>query len=347
MAIKPEQLPAQLARSLAPAYLIAGAEPLLVQECRDQVIRAAQARGFVERTVHDVNARFDWNRLAEDSAAPSLFSARRILDIRLPTGKPGNEGSAALVDLAQAADPDVLVLVSAGDWSAAMRKLKWATALAAAGVLVEVWPVKPAQLPDWIRQRMSRAGLQPEPAAVALLASLVEGNLLAAQQEIDKLVLRGCGNRVTTDDVERAVANSARFDAFRLVECALQGQLGESLRVAAGLQRTGVAIQAVTGAIYHELTLADSARAAISAGESEAAVFGRLRVWPARQAAMRQALRRLSARQFGDSFRSLGLIDRQSKGRADGDAWQTLDRLLWSLCEPASGSARAAPAGPR
>lgn len=343
MAIKPEQLPAQLARSLAPAYLIAGAEPLLVQECRDQVIRAAQARGFVERTVHDANARFDWNRLAEDSAAPSLFSSRKILDIRLASGKPGNEGSAALVDLVQAADPDVLVLVSAGDWSGAMRKAKWATALAAAGVLVEVWPVKPAQLPDWIRQRMSRAGLQPEPAAVALLAALVEGNLLAAQQEIDKLVLRGCGNRVTADDVERAVANSTRFDAFRLVECALQGRLDECLRVAAGLQRTGVAIQAVTGAVYHALTLADSARSAISAGEGEAAVFGRLRIWQDRQAAMRQALRRLSARQFGDSFRALGLIDRQSKGRADGDAWQTLDRLLWSLCEPAaSGLARTA-----
>jgi DNA polymerase-3 subunit delta len=344
MSIKPEQLPAQLARSLAPAYLIAGTEPLLVQECRDQVIHAAQARGFVERTVHEVTARFDWNRLMEDSAAPSLFSSRKVLDIRLPTGKPGNDGSAALVALAGAADPDVLVLVSAGDWSGAMRKLKWVTALAAAGVMVEIWPIKPAQLPDWIRQRMSRAGLQPEPAAVALLAALVEGNLLAAQQEIDLLVLRGHAPRVTIDDVERAVANSARFDAFRLVDCLLQGQLDAGLRVATGLQRTGVAIQAVTGAIYRELTLADAARAAISGGESEAAVFGRLRVWPARQGPMRQALRRLSARHFGDAFRALGLIDRQSKGRAEGDAWQTLDRLLCSLCEPTTASGLARPA---
>lgn len=336
MSIRPEQLPAQLARSLAPVYLVAGTEPLLLQECRDQIIRAAQAQGYAERTVHEVTARFDWSRLAEESAAPSLFSSRRILDIRLPTGKPGSDGSAALVELAKAADPDVLVLVSAGEWSAAMRKLKWATTLAAAGVLVEIWPVKPAQLPDWIRQRMSRAGLDPEPAAVALLAELVEGNLLAAQQEVDKLVLLGRDTRVTTDDVERAVANSARFDAFRLVECALQGQLDECLRVAAGLQRTGVAIQAVTGAIYRELSIADSARSAIGAGEGEAAVFGRLRIWPARQAPLRRALRRLSARHFGDSFRALGLIDRQSKGRAEGDAWETLDHLLWFLCEPSS-----------
>lgn len=332
--MKPEQLAAQLERSLAPVYLIAGSEPLLVQECRDRVIRAAQAAGFAERTVHDTGGRFDWSRLAEDSAALSLFSARRILDIRLPTGKPGNEGAAALVELAASPDPDLLLLVSAGEWSAAMRKLKWVTALTKAGVLVEVWPVKPAELPDWIARRMRQAGLQPEPAAVALLAELVEGNLLAAQQEIDKLLLLGAGGKVTTGDVERAVADSARFDAFRLVECMLGGRLDECLRVAAGLQRTGVPIQAITGALYRELMLVDGVRAAVGAGESESEAFGRLRVWPARQAPMRQALRRLSARQFGDSFRALCLIDRQSKGRAEGDAWQTLDRMLWFLCDP-------------
>jgi DNA polymerase-3 subunit delta len=336
MAIKPEQLPGLLQRSLARVYLIAGPEPLLVQECRDQVIRAAQAQGFVERAVHDIGRNFDWDQLQQESAAPSLFASRKILDLRLPTGKPGTDGSAALVELARAADPDVLLLVSSGDWSTAMRKLKWATELAGAGVLVEIWPVKPAQLPAWIRQRMKSAGLEPEPAAISLLTELVEGNLLAAQQEIDKLLLLGHSARVTVDDVAQVVASSARFDAFRLVECALQGKLDECLRVAAGLQRTGVAIQAVTGAMYRELSVADAARSAIGAGESEAAVFGRLRIWPARQAPMRRALGRLSAFDFGEVFRALGLIDRQSKGRAAGDAWQTLDRLLWFLCDPAA-----------
>jgi len=187
---------------------------------------------------------------------------------------------------------------------------------------------------------MKRAGLDPEPAAVALLAELVEGNLLAAQQEIDKLLLLDHAARVTVDDVSRAVASSARFDSFRLVECALQGQPDECLRVAAGLQRTGVPIQVVTGAMYHELMIADSARSAIGSGESEAAVFGRLRIWPARQGAIRSALGRLTAFHFGEVFRALGLIDRQSKGRAAGDAWQTLDRLLWYLCDPAAVSLR-------
>jgi DNA polymerase-3 subunit delta len=334
MAIKPEQLPALLQRSLAQVYLIAGTEHLLVQECRDQVIHAAHAHGFTERGVHEVGRKFDWEQLGEESAALSLFASRKIVDLRLPTGKPGADGSKALVKLAQRKDPDVLLLVSSGDWSVAIRKLKWASELAKAGVLVEIWPIKPPQLPDWIEKRMQRAGLQPEPAAVALLAELVEGNLLAAQQEIDKLLLLNQARRVTVDDVARSAASSARFDAFRLVECALQGALDECLRVAAGLQRTGVPIQAVTGAMYRELTVADTARAAIAAGESEATAFSRLRVWQARQGPMRKALRRLSAFQFGEVFRTLGLIDRQSKGRAAGDAWHALDRLLWFLCDP-------------
>jgi len=281
---------------------------------------------------------FDWERLSEDSAAPSLFSSRKIMDIRLPSGKPGADGARALLEMAESRDPDVLMLVTSGEWSTAMRKLKWASGLAAAGVLVEVWPVKPQQLPAWIRDRMKRAGLQPDAEAVALLAELVEGNLLAAQQEIDKLKLLDRGPRVTADDVARSVANSARFDSFRLVDCALQGHLGECLRVAAGLQRTDVPIQVVTGALYRELTVADGVRSAIASGMPEQAAFGKLRVWQSRQGQIRQAIGRLSAENFNDCFRGLSLIDRQSKGRARGDAWETLDRLLWFLCAPGQAS---------
>ena len=306
----------------------------MVQESRDRIIKAAQQQGFGERTVQDVAKNFDWGLLEEEASALSLFSSRKILDIRLPTGRPGIDGSKALVKMVEAADPDILLLLSCGKWDTSLRKSKWATVLARAGVLVEIWPVKPQQLPQWIRGRMVAVGLDPEPDAVAMLADLVEGNLLAAQQEIDKLVLLEQGARVSADDVTRAVANSARFDAFRLVECVLQGQLGECLRVASGLQRTGVAIQAVSGALYRELTLTETVRLAIQSGENESSVFNKLRIWPARQGPVRQALRRLSDFDFGESFRALALIDRQSKGRAPGDPWHSLDRLLWFLCDP-------------
>jgi len=181
---------------------------------------------------------------------------------------------------------------------------------------------------------MRRAGLEAEPAAIDLLSELVEGNLLAAQQEIDKLVLLDQGSAVTTDMISHAVANSARFDSFRLVESALRGRLSECLRVAAGLQRTNIPIQLVTGSLYRELMLADSARAAIRSGENESSVFRKLQIWPARQGPMQQAMKRMVESGFGEAFRALALIDRQSKGRAAGDPWQSLDRLLWALCEP-------------
>lgn len=332
MAVRPDQLPALLERALAPVYLVAGAEPLLVQECRDLIIQAAQRQGFTERTVHDVDTNFDWGRLAEESAALSLFATRKIVDIRLPTGRPGREGAEALQEAVAGGDADILILITCGQWEAAQRKSKWAAAIARAGVLVEVWPVKPRELPQWIRTRMKSAGLQPDPEAVTLLADLVEGNLLAAQQEIEKMRLLDHGPRVTAEDVSRVVANSARFDAFRLVECVLAGQLGESLRVAAGLQRADVAIQLVCGAFYRELMLAHELHKAVRNGESEQAVFRRLRVWPARQGPMRASSQRLADRDFEDGFRALALIDRQSKGRAAGDPWQTLDQLLCDLC---------------
>lgn len=336
MSLRPEQLPAALERGLAPVYLLAGAEPLLLQECRDQVIRAAQAAGYTERSVYEAGARFDWNQFSEESTVPSLFSSLQILDIRLPTGKPGQEGAKTLTAMAENPDPDNLLLVSSGEWSGAMRKLKWTGVLARAGALVEIWPVRPNELPGWIRNRMRAAGLQPDNDAVSLLAELIEGNLLAAQQEIDKLLLAGVSGRVSAEDVTRSVANSARFDSFRLVDCVLAGQLGECLRVASGLQRNGIAIQLVYAAMYRELSVADTVRAAVASGEQEGVAFKRLRVWPARQNAIRQALRRMSGADFGTAFRGLALIDRQSKGRARGDAWQTLDRLLWFLCDPGS-----------
>jgi DNA polymerase-3 subunit delta len=334
MTVKPEQLPSLLLRSLEPVYLVAGAEPLLVQECRDQIIKAAQGQGFVERDVYQVDAKFDWERISEDSAALSLFSSRKIIDIRLPTGKPGRDGATALINWVNSSDPDVLLLVSCDQWSGASRKTKWAGVLGKAGVMVEIWPVKPHELPVWIKNRMSKAGLEPDPAAVELLAELVEGNLLAAQQEIDKLLLLDQGSRVTAQSITRSVANSARFDAFRLVECSLLGRLDECLRVVTGLHRTNIPIQVVVAVLFRELDLVATARAAIHSGGNESSVFRKLNVWPARQGPIKAAIRRLSEIDLGNSLRALSLIDRQSKGRAPGDPWQSLDRLLWQLCDP-------------
>jgi len=330
--IKPDRLAQALEGSLAPVYLVAGSEPLLVQECRDLVILAARRQGYLGRTVHVAGNSFDWDLLKNAGVEQSLFSSRKVVDLRLSSGKPGLVGGKALSNWAKAPDVDVLLIVSCDIWDTSSRKSRWAAELADAGVLVEIWPIKPRELPAWIERRMRAAGLQPEREAVQLLADLAEGNLLAAQQEIEKLVLLDQGSCVTADIIRQSVSNSSRFDAFRLSECLLAGQAGECLKVAAGLRRTGVAIQAVTGALYYQLSQLSAVQSAVVKGEDEARAFGRLRIFRMAQPLYSQALRRVSERQLGDSFRGLSLVDRQSKGHAAGDPWQTLDTIILGLC---------------
>jgi len=332
--IRLNQLEGNLSRSIAPVYLIAGAEPLLVQEARERVIEAARAQGFAERQLIVVDRGFDWENDLNAAAAPSLFSQKKIIDLRLASGKPGVAGAQALTQWAEKPDPDTLLVLSFGNWDAASRKAKWAQALDRAGVVVEVWPLKADELPGWIAARMAAASLDVDREAVAMLAELVEGNLLAAQQEIDKLAMLGRGRGLSVGDVESAVANSSQFDGFRLAECALKGEVVECLRVAAGLARNHVAIQPVAAALYNELALTQALMEVQDEDGDERAFFSRARVWPMRQGPMKQAARRLSMSDMGRVFRCLATIDLQGKGRAAGDPWRTLDALLLFLCRP-------------
>ena len=333
MPIRADQLPAALQRGLSPIYLIGGPETLLVQECRDQVLAAARAAGFLERDIIHADRSFDWESLGSMAGAPSLFASRRIIDLRMPTGKPGVEGANALVEWAEQPDPDTLLLVSCEEWDAGSRKSKWATVLDKAGTRVDIWPVKAAELPAWIGKRMRSAGLAPEVRAVELLAERVEGNLLAAQQEIDKLLLQKGPGPVSAEEVLAVVADSSRFDAFLLAERVLAGDHADSLRVAAGLRRTGIAVPEVVGALYYEFRQLDAFCQAMRSGQDEYSAFQTLRVWQSRQGPMRQAARRLAPARLGRAFSDLALMDRQGKGQAPGDPWHSLDQMVSRLCD--------------
>lgn len=326
----PNQLPSSLQRGLAPVYLVAGEEPLLLQECCDQIRQAAKEQGFVERELLQVERGFDWSSL-QQVAAPSLFATQKIIDLRLRTGKPGREGSKVLTEWAAAPDPSIILLVSYEQWDASSRKSKWAKALEKAGQRVDIWPVKAQELPGWLTQRMRQHGMQPQPEVLDLLADRLEGNLLAAGQEIDRLALLKGAGTVTVDDVMQSVADSSRFDAFALAEHMLSGNLREGLRVAAGLHRMDTPLPMVLGALTRELRITEAFRMAMRGGENESAVFRRLNVWRNRQHAIRAAARRLNTRSLFGAFKTLSLIDRQSKGRAAGDPWQSLDTLLMQL----------------
>lgn len=334
MPIKLPQLQQSLAQSIAPVYLIAGAEPLLVQEGRELVVEAAAKQGYDERVLVVAESRFDWENELRAAGAPSLFTQRKVIDLRLASGKPGVPGAQALSAWAEDPTPDTVLVLSFGSWDAASRKAKWSKTIDKAGVVVEVWPLRANELPAWISQRMSVAGLSVDRDAVAMLAELVEGNLLAAQQEIDKLAMLKGGQVVTAADIERSVVNSSIFDGFRLAESVLRGEVSECLRVSAGLQRNDIAIQPVSAALYNELALVCALLELQQEGGNEHTFFTRARVWPMRQGPMKMAAQRLNIDQLGKAFRYLATIDLQGKGQASGNAWRTLDELVMFLCRP-------------
>jgi DNA polymerase-3 subunit delta len=334
MELKPERFERQLAgEALRPVYLVAGSEPLLVQELADAVRAKAKSEGYGEREVFEAGRDFDWNELTMGFAALSLFSPRRLFDLRLPTGRPDREGSEAIQAYCADPPPDTVLLITAQDWSS-KHVGKWSEAVARAGVFVPVWPVRPNELPDWLEARLRARGFGADSAALQLLAERVEGNLLAAAQEVDKLVLLCDEKRITLEVMERRVSDSARYDVFKLVEAALAGKVERTRRMLASLRAEGEQVPGLLPIVAMELLkLAALARAA-----NLAQAMREARVWESRQALYRRALERHEPARFEAFVAEAGRIDLMSKGRLGGDAWLALERLLSAV---ASAKARA------
>lgn len=308
-------------------YLIAGEEPLQRDEAADAVRTAAREQGYTEREVFEVERGFDWNRLREAGASLSLFASRRVLDVRL-SAKPDAPGAELLTAYAADPAPDTLLLVSCA------AKLErgggaWATALEQAGVLLQVWPVEPRQLPAWLERRLRSRGLIPDAEAVALLAGRVEGNLLAAVQEVEKLLLLCGPGPVDADAVREATADSARFDAFKLVDAALAGDRARSVRILAGLRQEGAEPPAIVGAMTYALRELANLSWEIEAGKSAQAVLAR--VWQARRPLYQQALKRGRTPHWRRLLALAARVDRVSKGQAAGQPWDELLHLTTHL----------------
>ncbi|MCW4453738.1 DNA polymerase III subunit delta [Flavobacterium sp. MXW15] len=335
MELRPEQLCTQPAtQPLSPVYLIAGPETLRVLEAADAVRARARAEGIGEREVFDADGRdFDWGRLDSSFNAPSLFSARRLVELRLPSGKPGKEGAEVIGTFCAQPPTDVVLLITAGEWSKSHQG-KWADAVARTGVLSVAWAIKPHELPDWIERRLRSKGLRAEPAAVQRLAERVEGNLLAAAQEIDKLALLAEGQTLDVATMESLVADAARYDVFRLSEAAFSGQPVAVMRMLAGLRAEGEAVAALMPILIRELLLtAGLARVQAKGGNLAAEMKGK-GIWEARQAPFKRALQRHpDPRRWERFVAEASQVDRMAKGRAEGDPWLALERLLVALAE--------------
>lgn len=329
MQINADQLVRQLERGLAPLYLVSGDEPLQVEECGDAIRRRAEAGGCSERSVFTVEPGFDWDGLRTATQSLSLFADRRLIELRLPTGRPGEAGAALLSELAGNVSADIVLLVITGKLDKTQRESSWVQAIETAGTHVVIWPLDAQKLPAWLTQRFAARGLKPEAGVVDLLAWHLEGNMLAAAQEVDKLAMLCLNGRVAHADVEESLADSARFSVYQLVDAALAGEVVASRRILASLRTEGTEPILVLWALARELRTLAQMGQELARGKPESSVLAR--AWAQRRTLVGKALRRHPAPVWLGFMRRSALLDRILKGRASGDVWLELERLLLAV----------------
>ena len=356
MQLRPEQLHAHLhahpTRDLKPLYTVFGDEPLLVQEAADDIRAAARARGFVERKVFIVSgAHFDWSAVHGAAQAMSLFAERQMIEIRIPTGKPGKDGSESLQRYCQHLNDDVMTLVQLPRLDGQQMKGAWFTALDAAGVSVRVEPVLRAALPAWIAQRLARqqqrvAAGEAGQRTLAFFADRVEGNLLAAHQELQKLALLYPAGELSFDAVEVAVLNVARYDVFKLGEAVLAAQPARALRMLDGLRAEGEAAVLVHWTLAEDIRALRRVREALDGGRPLPLALREARVWGAKERLIERIVPLLSAQQLDHLVEAASICDGLVKGlrHADWplDAWDGLRRLVLMTIEALMPAPRGA-----
>ena len=327
MQLRGEQLQAHLERELKPVYVVYGDEPLLVIEAADAIRAAARRQGFAEREVLTAISGFNWNDLQHATGNMSLFGGRTLVDLRIPTGKPGREGGAALQDYCARPSPDALLLVTLPglDWTE--EKAVWLKALTDAGVAVKLIPPSLTELPAWIAGRLQRQKQSSDNDGLRFIAERVEGNLLAAHQEILKLGLLYPQGKLALDQVREAVLNVARYDLDGLRESLLLGDLARLTRMLDGLRQEGEAPPLVLWALTEEVRALALVKSGLAERKPIDSLLKEARVWGARQALFKKALQRISVDQASAALESAARIDRQIKGIGVGDVWDDFLRL--------------------
>lgn len=334
MALNPAQFEQRLAREpLPPVLLLSSAEPLLLLEAADAVRHRAREQGHAERSVFEADSGMDWDALRADFSSLSLFASRRLIELRLPTGKPGKEGGEVITTFAQQPAPDVVLLIQAAQWSRA-HETAWVKTVERVGWFLPMWPVKPNELPQWIARRLGARGLSADAAAVALLAERVEGNLLAAAQEIDKLALLCPGARLDLERMQHLVADNARYDVFGLVDAALAGDAGHALRMLAGLRAEGAQVPALLSWVASQITILVRLATTRAQGGNVSGAMQQAGLWQSKQQLFQRALGRGGLADFERLLTACARLDRLSKGRGRGDAWLELERIVVGMAAP-------------
>lgn len=327
MRIDCEQLATHLKRGLSPLYTVFGEETLLALEAADRIRDAARGNGYDEREVLTVESSFDWSRLTMSGNSLSLFGSRRLLELRIPGGKPGNEGADAIKRFAAKLPPDTLTLVTLPKLDRNTQGGGWFSALDSAGTTVAANAVPLAKLPQWIAGRLAAQGQRASGEALQFLADMVEGNLMAARQEVLKLALLFPEGELQLADIKGAVLDVARYDVFKLGEPLLAGDAARFVKVLNGLRAEGAAPPLVLWAISEEIHALWRVGRLMRAGRAQPAALREARVWGARADLLPRALRRVDGAQLAAAIVHAAQVDRLIKGLGDGDLWDELTHL--------------------
>jgi DNA polymerase-3 subunit delta len=333
MQLRPHELDAHLSRKLAPLYVVHGDEPLAAIEAADAIRVAARRAGCDERELFIVEQHFRWDAFVAANANLGLFASRKLIDVRIASGKPGTEGAAVLERHARNLPADNITLISLPRVDRTMQASAWFAALGEHGVMVGVTPVERAALPAWIAERLARNEQRVTRETLAYLAERCEGNLLAAKQEIEKLALLLPAGQLAHDAVERAVANVARYDIQELSEAWLRGEAVRTLRIVDGLQNEGEPITLVAWQLGEDLHALAAVHEMMALGQSLSSAMRSVRVWGKRQPALERAARRVDASRVLPLLASLAKLDALAKGLGRGDPWDALVAIALALCE--------------
>ena len=331
MLLKGEQLAAHLERELRPLYVLYGDEPLLVIEAADTIRARARKAGYSEREILTVLPHFDWNQLLAAGGNLSLFGDRKLIDLRIPTGKPGKEGSAALQEWCRNLSPDNLLLVTLPELDWREEKAVWFTALVNAGVALKLMAPPLAELPGWIAERLRRQQQSADLDSLKFIAERVEGNLLAAHQEISKLGLLYPPGALSLEQIREAVLNVARYDIDGLREALLAGDVTRLWRTLDGLMHEGEPPPLVLWAMSEEIRTLTLIRGGLDRGRPLEMLLKEAKVWGPRANPVKKALQRLSTATLESAMHQAGRIDRLAKGIGQGNVWEKFLRLGLSL----------------
>lgn len=331
MKITYQQLPAHLKNHLHPIYILSGNEPLLVQESCLMIRQHAQQQDFEEYELMHAESGFQWESLVDSALSLSLFAQKKIIELRIPNGKPGDKGAKALMRYCENLNSDTLLIIVLPKLEAAISNSKWYKRLDQYGVSLPIWPLESHQFPAWLKQRVQQKGLNIDDDAVKLLAQQVDGNLLAAAQEVEKLCLLETDNTIDLETIEQSVGDSSRYDVFALVDSALSGNTERCLKILQSIQNTGTEPVLVLWALSKECRLLLELSQGLNQGKKLPVLFKELGIWQKKQTLYQTASQRHTTHSCHNMLVLCQNIDECIKGLAIGDTWLQLTQLSLNI----------------